>query len=60
LDLARTRAAGEEPAWREEQWAEQGGPPCGWKLPATPGDDESRMLQLLETAARNYESAEGG
>ena len=54
LDLARACAAGEEPAWRKEQWAEEGGPPCGWKFPATPGDEESQMLQLLETAARKY------
>jgi len=50
IDIARQMAAGEEPKWRVEQCKDQGGPPCGWKSPAEPGDMEYRMIELMEAS----------
>jgi ankyrin repeat protein len=54
LDLARHMIRGENPDWRVEEWEEKGGPPCGWKKPAEPGDEECRMLALMEAAADRF------
>jgi ankyrin repeat protein len=54
LDLARQMMRGENPDWRVEQWQEKGGPPCGWKAPAEAGDQEYRMLALMEAAADRF------
>lgn len=57
IDLARARAAGEEPGWRKAQWADSGGPPCGWKPPAEQGGSEWEMIELMERAARRFSGA---
>jgi ankyrin repeat protein len=56
IDLARQMIAGDNPDWRTEQWKDQNGPPCGWKAPATEGDPEYQMLDLLLQAARRLDS----
>ncbi|MBX3380816.1 MAG: ankyrin repeat domain-containing protein, partial [Phycisphaeraceae bacterium] len=38
LDCAEACFAGNNPHWREEQWRDRGGPPCGWKDPGEVGD----------------------
>lgn len=55
IDIARRMIAGENPRWRIEQYEPEGGPPCGWKVPAKPGDAEYRMLALLDEAATRFE-----
>jgi ankyrin repeat protein len=57
IDLARARAAGEEPDWRLERFAGEGDPPCGWKDPAEPADEEWQMIQEMEDAARRRPDA---
>jgi ankyrin repeat protein len=57
IDSARRLIAGENPMWRVEEFGDQGGPPCGWKEPARPGDAEYEMLQLLEEAAIRFQSS---
>lgn len=54
LDIARQMIAGENPDWRTEQW--KGHPPCGWKEPAKPGDEEYQMLAMMEEAARKFQA----
>lgn len=54
IDIARQMITGDNPDWRKDQWMDQGGPPCGWKAPATEGDDEYRMLALLEEVALGF------
>jgi ankyrin repeat protein len=54
IDLARQMMTGENPDWRAEQWADEGGPPCGWKAPADEGDDEAAALAMLEEAAKRF------
>ncbi len=54
IDIARRMIAGANPRWRIEQCEPEGGPPCGWKEPAKPGDSEYRMLELLEEAAMRF------
>lgn len=54
IDIARQMIRGENPDWRVEQWNEKGGPPCGWKDTATPGDAEYRMLELMIDAAKRF------
>lgn len=56
IDIARQMARGENPDWRTEQWSEKGGPPCGWKTAAEPGDEEFRMLELMERAAERFKN----
>jgi len=55
IDIARRMIAGENPRWRIEQYEPEGGPPCGWKTPAKPGDSEYQMLELLEEAATRFD-----
>ncbi len=54
LDAARSRLAGEEPRRRLEKHAAEGGPRCGWKAAAVPGDPEWRMLERMEMAASRF------
>ncbi|HRP63995.1 MAG TPA: ankyrin repeat domain-containing protein [Phycisphaerales bacterium] len=54
IDAAERMIAGENPRWREELCADDGGPPCGWKEPAHPDDAEYRMLALLKQAADRF------
>lgn len=58
IDMARRMIRGEDPQWREEQFADDGGPPCGWKAPADPDDKEHQMLALLQAAALKFASDE--
>lgn len=56
IDIARAAAAGEEPHWREEMLdelpADHPAQSTGWKAPAEEGDDEHRMLRLMEEAVK--------
>jgi len=54
IDIARQMIAGANPDWRTEQWCGEDGPPCGWKQPAEPGDEEHEMLDLLLKAASRF------
>jgi ankyrin repeat protein len=53
IDIARRMAAGENPKWRLDMFEGQGGPPCGWKAPAEPGDMEYQMIELMERAPKS-------
>jgi hypothetical protein len=57
LDAARRMIAGENPWWRQELAAAEGGLPCGWKEPAVPGDAEHEALAQLEAAAAKFRRA---
>lgn len=53
IDIARRMAAGENPKWRLDRFESEGGPPCGWKAPAEPGDMEYQMIDLMERAPKS-------
>lgn len=50
VDCAEACFAGKEPTWRDEQWRDRGGPPCGWKGPGEVADSEYRMLEMIREA----------
>lgn len=53
IDVAHSRARGEEPRWRRKQF-EGRELPCGWKAPAEPGSGELESLRILEEVAERY------